>query len=117
MKVDRNGGEKIRRIELGEVCGRGMEEIPGETINTEVKTNHRVTQIYQKQLLRFFTSVCFIERKRKKLRRGVVCGSCFREWAVTQMSEILVLSVSESAIIICQTFGSAVMLNYFSGWM
>ena len=24
--MDRNGGEKIRRIELGEVCGRGMEE-------------------------------------------------------------------------------------------
>ena len=51
MKEERNGGRKDRRIELGEICGRGMEEIRGEMMNTEVKMNHRVTQIYQKQLV------------------------------------------------------------------
>ena len=40
LEVDERGqkwGRKDRRIELVEVCGRGMEEIRGETMNIEVK--------------------------------------------------------------------------------
>ena len=79
---------------------KGVMEIRGGTMEHKGKrTEPKVTKFYQIQhALRLFTSVCFIERKRKKLRRGVGCGNCFREWAVIQVSELFVFVLSAPAI-------------------
>ena len=55
-----------------------QEDEDGDTEkHTNTGSEPKVTNFIQQYHLRLFTSVCFIERKRKKLRRGVVCGSCF----------------------------------------
>ena len=94
------GGRKGKRERIGEGFAEGgrVETQEEHDEHTGVNGTNSNQIIKFNNILRLFTSVCFIDRKRKKLRRGVVCGNCFREWVVIQVSELFVFVLSASAI-------------------
>ena len=75
LKEDRNGGRKDRRIEFSEgFCGRGMEETQGDTVNTKVRSNQRVTKFFFKNNMPYVLLQVSIYRilRWRKIGRGRV---------------------------------------------
>ena len=105
MKGDRKGGRKKREVETQ----RGnLRENHDKHINVR-RRNFNSTTTTQ-----FFYKCLFYRKKEEE-----VTARCHLRKLLSQVgscSSIFVLSFSESALIVCRTFGSVVMLKNFFGW-